>query len=395
MAVSKSIFDPEQYLPGHTCELVPGGESFFERVLQIIREAQKHLQIHVYIFDEDRTGKEVTAALKQARQRGVEVYLLVDAYGSMSLSPAFVADMLQQGIQFRFFSPLPKHFFVFRLGRRLHNKVVVADHLVALVGGINIADKYRGSEGVAPWLDFAIWIKGPMCMELSRNCTRIFREKYFGKLPAPTTSPKHKHFGRTRSRLALNDWLRRKNQVRDGYRAAFKNASQSIIIVASYFLPSRSIRIALKQAAIRGVSVTVLLPGESDVPLAKRATRYLYHWLWKNNIHILEWEKSILHGKLAVVDQKWVTIGSYNLNHLSQYSSIEMNVEVLDNKFATQVHEHLSDILTKSKPVAQNQDSIAGRWQQTLDWGAYLIARWLMRLLYFFVARNGTNRDDP
>jgi len=393
--MQKDIFAQAQYLPGNELTLMGSGEDFFSRLIDLINNAQKLIHFQVYIFDEDRTGKEVAVALKKARQRGVEIYLTVDSYGSKSLSPGFIADLQQSGVQFKFFSPLPKRFYVFRIGRRLHSKVMVADHSEALIGGINIADKYRGNEQELPWLDFAIGIKGPVCADISRICERIYQEKYFGKIKNQELKTRNLHVGKSRSRLSLNDRFRRKNQIRAGYREAFQKSQQSIIIVASYFLPSRSIRTALKYAARRGVQVNLLLPGKSDIVMAKRATTYLYRWLLRNNIGIYEWHESILHGKLAVVDNKWVTIGSYNLNHLSEYSSIEMNVEVLDVPFATHTQHTLSALLAQSTAVTadtySHERSIADKF---LDWMSYVFARWLMFFLFFLVKREHAYKEQ-
>jgi cardiolipin synthase len=258
----------------------------------------------------------------------------------------------------------------------------------ALVGGINIADKYRGTALVEPWLDYAIKVRGPVCVELSRICERIYREKYFGKLRTQGAPTKIQRPGIMQSRLMLNDWFRRKNQIGDGYRAAFEQSQHSITIMASYFLPSRSIRRALKKASQRGVKVTLLLPGKSDVPMAKRATRFLYQWILRNRIVIYEWEKSILHGKMAVVDNRWATIGSYNLNHLSQYSSIEMNIEVLDEAFATAVQETLSSLIKQSNPVTvESFEQVHSNWDKLRDWASYTLARWIMKLLFLAVQR--------
>lgn len=393
--MQKGIFTPESYLNGHTVELVRGGEPYFSQLLHLIQEAKQSIHFQVYIFDEDETGKMVAAALKKARKRGVNIYLTVDSYGSKDLSPVFIADLKNHGIHFKYFSPLPEHFYILRMGRRLHHKVVVTDGAIALVGGINIADKYRGSADTAPWLDFAVRIQGPVCVELLRICERIYREKYFGKLKTVGSVPKHPHHGHMRSRAAFNDWFRRKNQTRDGYLAAFKHAQQSITIVASYFLPNRSIRTALKYATRRGVKVNVLLPGKSDVPMAKRATRFLYQWLLRNNIGVYEWNDSILHGKLAVVDNQWATIGSYNLNHLSQYSSIEMNIEVLDTPFATYLEKNLEQLLEQSDHLApdtfnHNRSNIG----KFLDWSSYTLARWIMRILFFFVRREHRYKEN-
>ena len=390
----KDIFAPLGYFPGHELELIPSGEPYFDRLLRIINEARQLIHFQVYIFDEDDTGKEVAAALIKARERGVEVFLTVDSYGSKDLSPGFIAALMAHGIHFRFFSPLPKHFYAFRVGRRMHNKVVVADNQEALVGGINIADKYRGRATEAPWLDYAIRVKGPVCLELTQRCARIFQEKFFGKLKGQRVVVMPPQSGQMRCRVALNDWFRRKNQVSAGYRTAFRRAQHSITIMASYFLPSRSLRTILKKAVERGVTVSLLLPGKSDVPMAKRATRYLYHWLLRNNIRIYEWDHSILHGKLAVVDNKWTTIGSYNLNHLSKFSSIEMNVEVLDDGFSTLVSAEISSLMERSIPVSV--DSMAysvGAWSKFLDWCSYRLSRWLMLLVFYVIQREYQYRE--
>ncbi len=386
----KNVFAPAQYLPGHTIKLVLGGEPYFAHLLQLINSAQKHLHFQVYIFDEDETGREVAEALKKARQRGVEIFLTVDSYGSKSLSAAFINDLKASGLHFKLFSPLPEHFYVFRLGRRLHNKVVVADHSEALVGGINISNKYRGSDRETPWLDFAVAVKGPVCADLSRLCERIYREKYFGKLKNPAAKGPSPTVGNVRSRVALTDWFRRKNQIGADYRAAFQKAQHSIIVVASYFLPSRSIRTALKNAAQRGVQITLLLPGKSDLPLAKNANRYLYgELLEEDNIQLYEWNKSVLHGKLAVVDHKWVTVGSYNLNHLSQYSSIEMNVEVLDEGFAASVEDCFAELIQQSTQIPADRFKQEQRfYYEMFDWASYTLARWTMLLLFFLIRRD-------
>lgn len=385
--MSNNIFDPTHYAPGHVLKMVPGGEPYFTRLLALIDAAKKLLHFQVYIFENDDTGREVAAALKRARLRGVDIFLVMDSYGSKSLPAAFIADLRAHGIHVKYFSPLPTHFFMLRLGRRLHNKVVVADHSLALLGGINIADKYRGTKGT-PWLDFAVDVQGPVCIEITRICERIYREKYFGKIPAKGVVSVPPPSGAMRCRFVLNDWFRRKNQVGDGYRAAFREAQQSITIVASYFLPNRNLRSALKKAVKRNVQVTVLLPGQSDLPMAKRATRYLYQWLMRNNIRIFEWEDSILHGKLAVVDNQWATIGSYNLNHLSQYSSIEMNIEVLDTAFATSVQQHLNGLTEQSTAVTTESFRLVhGVLNKFLDWASYTLARWIMKALFFLVRR--------
>ena len=132
------------YEKAESVQLVFSGDNYFEILQQIIAGAKNVIHLQTYIFEEDKTGHEVAESLKNAAKRGVKIYLLADAFGSKNLSKNFIVQMKNAGIQFRFFSPLFSSEGI-RFGRRLHHKIVVADKCVALVGGINITDKYHGS----------------------------------------------------------------------------------------------------------------------------------------------------------------------------------------------------------------------------------------------------------
>ncbi|MAO17955.1 MAG: phospholipase, partial [Muricauda sp.] len=124
-------------------ELVRSGEDYFLRLEKLIDKAEKEIHIQTYIFENDDTGNRIASCLKKAAQRKVKVYVLLDAYGSAALPNSFAQDLVQHGILLRFFSPLfsLNNFYI---GRRMHHKIVVADEKMALIGGINIADKYHG-----------------------------------------------------------------------------------------------------------------------------------------------------------------------------------------------------------------------------------------------------------
>jgi cardiolipin synthase len=125
----------------------------------------------------------------------------------------------------------------------------------------------------------------------------------------------------------------------------FNKANNEIIIMSSYFLPGRVFRKNLKMAVKRGVRIKLILAGASDVWVSKQAERYMYRWLFKNEIEIYEYPHNILHGKLAVYDGSWVTGGSYNVNNISAYASIELNLDINDAGFANNVSSTLQDII--------------------------------------------------
>jgi cardiolipin synthase len=143
----------------------------------------------------------------------------------------------------------------------------------------------------------------------------------------------------------VNDWVRGKKQISKSYVKMLKQAQDSVTIMSSYFLPGILIKKNLSVAARRGVKMRIIAAGASDVPLAKQAERYLYRWLFRNNIEIYEYKKNILHGKLSVCDETWVTIGSYNVNNVSAYASIELNLDVLNTSFAKKTKKTMQKII--------------------------------------------------
>ena len=335
------------YVPKNL-ELVHSGEDYFARLETIIREAQFQIHLQMYLFENDTTGKKIVTALKEAALRKVEIYVLLDGLGSLSFPAEVIKELKYSGVNIRFFAPLFST-YTFYLGRRLHRKVIVADAKVALVGGINIADKYHGSATQKPWLDYAVQLNGEIAKPLQQLCHDIyFKKSHFKNKQIKSAFLIQQH---TSVRILQNDWLKGKNEICDGYIKSIRHAKKEIIIVGSYFLPGIRIIRALKKASKNKVIIKLILSGKSDLPLTRRATCFLYGKLLSYNIELYEWNESILHGKVAVVDGNWSTIGSFNLNNLSSYGSLEMNVEVLSSSFSAVFQEHLNEIITQCQRI--------------------------------------------
>ena len=149
----------EHYTSRNKVKLIRGGKVYFDSLLQMINSATESIHLQAYIYDDDETGKQVAEALQAAAKRNVEVYLLTDGYASKVMSRSFINELQQSGIHFRFFNPLFKsrHFY---FGRRLHHKVIVTDTRYAMIGGVNITNRYNDMPGEPAWLDFAIYIEG-------------------------------------------------------------------------------------------------------------------------------------------------------------------------------------------------------------------------------------------
>jgi len=334
-------FSTSNFTLNNRVEIVKGGTPFFSTLISEIKKSEKSIYFQTYIFANDYTGNLIFTELFNAAKRNVKVYILLDGYGSKDFDKNNIQKLVDAGVEFRFFAPLfsGKNLSI---GRRLHHKVVVFDQKTALVGGINIADKYNEVNNKPAWLDYAILTEGNVVNEILLRCIELQQKKYINKenLPFDFTTEFN-----VPVKLNINDYLRGKKEISKSYKNAFSCASNSIIIMGSYFIPGRGIRKRLKRASKSGVSVKLILTKYSDVWLASAASRYLYNWLLKNDIEIYEWKNSVLHAKVAVVDEEWFTIGSHNLNFLSDYESIEMNLEVINKSLAKEFNNQLLEII--------------------------------------------------
>lgn len=345
------------YTNHNTAKLVRGGAAYFSLLLSLIHKAQHTIHLQVYIYDEDETGLKVAEALIAAAQRGVAVYLLADGYASQDLSAAFIKRLEDAGIRFRFFQPILKsdHFY---FGRRLHHKIAVIDARDGLVGGINISNKYNDGFDRPAWLDWALHTEGEIGPELVKVCLELWtkskreRKKLMWQAHPPVKQPRHE----CPIRLRRNDWVQKRSQITNSYLAMFNDARSHIYIMSSYFLPGMLLRKKMARAARRGVKIKLVLAGISDVKLAKHAERYIYRWIFRNNIEVYEYNQSVLHAKIATYDGKWATIGSYNVNNISAFASIELNLDVNEATFAHSMQQHIEQVIHEDCELITEED---------------------------------------
>ncbi len=336
------------YLHRNRVALIGGGLEYFDKMEFLINNARYLVHVQVYIFEAGETGNKIASALIKAAGRGVKIYVLADGYASQSLPRSLFDSFTKAGIKFKFFEPLLKS-TRFYFGRRLHQKVFVADALYSLVGGINIADHYNEIKGKPAWKDYAIYIEGETSVRLHNICNKFWKEEVF---PSKQLTEEALEYSQQISpseycslRVRRNDWLRGHRQVVDTYFNLINQSQHSIIIMCSYFLPGKSLLNRIKTAVKDGIKVKIILAGPSDVLIAKKAERYLYHFLLKHKIEIYEYQPTVLHAKLAVADSRFVTIGSFNINNISAFASIELNIDVRNKPFAIAVHNEIEKVI--------------------------------------------------
>jgi cardiolipin synthase len=322
----------------------------------------------------------------------VEVYLLVDGYEARQLPRAFINELRAAGIRFKLFNPLFKSRY-FYFGRRLHQKVVVVDATYALVGGINIADRYNDMPGEPAWLDFALYMEGEIARELCVLCWKGWNN-YAAGTAYGTCEPV---IGETAMSdwpvcnvsMRRNDWVRRKNEISATYIEMLRHAQKEVIFLCSYFLPGRIIRKQLGYAMQRGIRVRVITAGRSDIPVSKNAEKYMYDWILRNDIALYEYNKGVLHGKIAVCDGQWLTIGSYNINNISAYASIELNMNVQNAGLAASAEKMLNDTIDNdcTRITRENHARAKNLLNQFFRWLSYYSIRVMIYLSTFYYRR--------
>jgi cardiolipin synthase len=396
-----------QFSLGHELQLLQGGADFFAALVAAIDASEHEVRLETYIFHFDVSGENVAAALVRAAQRGVAVYLVMDGIGTPRVPPQWESRFADAHVQWHRFSPLGL------LGllapgrwRRMHRKLCVVDAQIGFCGGVNIlddlSDPVRGSLD-APRFDFAVRVRGPLVIEAHRAMAL-----FWGRLQL-TRQLEHLQFERAaqlwrqqvqvppmvlsdgvrgdgtqvgaEAALVLRDNVQNRTRIERTYRKAIADARSEVLIANAYFLPGGKLRRALMFAAKRGVRVTLLLQGRYDNFMQFHASRPVFGALLASGVEIYEYSTGFLHAKVAVIDGRWATVGSSNLDPLSMLLAREANVVVQDEPFAQELRLCLTSAMD-AHGVRLGAHTFANRplRQRFLDWVAYGLMRSMLFL---------------
>lgn len=372
-----------RWTDGNRIALLENGEQFFPRVFEAIREARREVIVETFILFEDNVGLQLHAALRSAAQRGVKVDLLVDGFGSPSLSPAFIEGLTSAGVKVRVFDP-GKRFFGKRLNmfRRMHRKIVVIDGAVAFVGGINYAADHLYDFGPKAKQDYAVELEGPIVAEIHRFVLHAIAVggkggSWFRRRLRSAQQDDHAAVGEVAVQFVTRDNRRHTNDIERHYLAAIRSARQRIVIANAYFFPGYRLIKEMRRAARRGVDVRLILQGEPDMPIVKVAASMLYHHLLHAGVRIYEYCERPLHGKVALADDWWSTVGSSNLDPLSLSLNLEANVIVRDQAFNELLWERLDTLMQQSCKQVQASDlSEWSGWRLVRSFLIFHLLRW-------------------
>jgi len=354
-------------------QLLINGEAYFPAAFEAIANAREQVLLETFIIFEDKVGKQLQQVLIEAAQRGVQVEVLVDGYGTADLSSAFLLALSQAGVHLQAFDPSPRRLGLrTNLFRRLHRKILVIDGHTAFVGGINYSADHLADFGPMAKQDYAVRVRGPIVADLQQATltlldaqrARPVRPRGWWRRAPPISADSVQ----ARMCLCIRDNAEHPTDIEQHYMRAIVTARERIIIANAYFFPGYRMLRALRNAARRGVDVTLILQGMPDMPLVRLCSRMLYNYLLRDGVRIHEYCERPLHGKVAVVDREWSTVGSSNLDPLRLSLNLEANLVIRDQAFNQLLGEHLQALAhSQCKPVTL-QRVLRGYW-----WRAPLI----------------------
>lgn len=347
----------ERFVAGHKVSLLRNGAEAFPAMLAAIDRAEHQVLLEMYWFDSDATGRLFASALKRAADRGVEVAVVFDSLGSIEADFGMFDDMRLAGVRVVEFNPVrPWHqrFRVASLTRRDHRKILVVDRTLGFTGGINLANYWAPvEEGGSGWRDDMVQVEGPAVRGFVDCFHSSWDEEEGGALlyDGAPSSIQDETPGPS-VRVLGNELHKQRREIVKAYVYHIYRAHRRIWIANSYFLPDRRILRALELASLRGVDVRVLLPGKSDVEIVRLASHAIYERLLRASIRIFEWQENVLHSKSAVIDGRWSTIGTFNLDYRSIRVNNEVNLAVLDEGFGAVMEDSFRTDFAASREVS-------------------------------------------
>ena len=352
----------EALVSGNRVTLLHDGKQAFPAMLEAIAEAKREILLEMYWFASDTVGQQFADALVARAATGVKVRVIYDAIGSIQSDGRMFSRLRDAGCEVEQYNPIAPWRARFRIGvvnHRDHRKLLIVDRQVGFTGGVNLGDEWAPqSAGGAGWRDDTIRIEGPaveqMCDIFDYGWLRIVEPQTVAK--PRFRPPVDTGDGRgSRVRVLANHYSRERRAIRQAYLRRIESAQRSVCITNSYFVPDGQIRRVLRRAVSRGAEVRVIVPGESDVLAVRHAARKLYGRLLEAGIQLYEWQGSILHSKTAIIDGRWCTVGTYNLDSRSLRFNLEVVAAVEDAAVAGAMEDRFNEDLEHTTPVSYEE----------------------------------------
>jgi cardiolipin synthase len=345
---------------GNMVSSLRNGDEIFPAMLSAIRRATKTIDLESFIYWSGTIGTEFTTALCERAQAGVKVHVLVDAFGSKEIDSHFMKQMRDAGVKVYSYHPLnifdPRSWSEF--DHRTHRKLLIVDGKVGFIGGVGIADSWSGNGTQSDhWRDNHYRVEGPVVGQLQAVFADNWLQTTGGEvLCGDAYFPKLESAGNVWAQVCKSSPQGGSENMQLMMLLSINAAGKRIRIENSYFVPDQATRDALIAARKRGVDVQIIMPGAKiDDQVVRHASRAHWEELLKAGIRLYQFQPAMLHCKLLIIDDLWVSIGSSNMDNRSFRHNDEANLNVLDPNFAGQQASVFEEDKTHSREVIYDQ----------------------------------------
>jgi cardiolipin synthase len=338
---------------GNSATLLKNGDEIFPAMTREIRQATRTVNLETYIFQPDAAGREFAAAMIAAARNGVEVRLLVDAWGSKLGD--LEKPLNDAGVRVHVYRPV-RLYSIYKVGKRTHRKILVVDGRIAYTGGLGIEEQWMGNaRNSHEWRDTQVRVEGPVAAQMqaifSEDWTYTTGEILAGDKFYPKIDPSGPMLAQA-IKASRGD---SSSLAKMAYYVAIKSATRYIHIANAYFLPDKQVRDSLAAAVKRGVDVEIMVPGRHiDLPLVRFASWMHYGKMLESGVQIYEYKHTMMHNKTMVVDGIYSTIGSINFDTRSMDRNEEESIAVYDRAFAEKMEEMFQEDKKNCKEITQD-----------------------------------------
>jgi cardiolipin synthase len=368
-----ALFGPA-LVAGNEVTSLYNGHQIFDTMLADIGRATKSVTFETYIYWSGRVGERFTTALVERARAGVKVHLIIDAVGSGKMDAAQLRAMRDAGAEVEKYQPI--HWYSLnRINNRTHRKLLIVDGRVGFTGGVGIADKWDGDAGDPDhWRDSHFRVTGPVVAQLQATFVEHWLTTRGDLLQGPDYFPELSAEGGAAAQMVRSSYDDGTESIRLLYLLSIASSRQSVLIANSYFVPDDLSVKTLVEARRRGVDVEIIVPGaQIDSEVTRAASRQRWQPLLDAGVAIYEFQPTMFHCKVMIVDDLWVSVGSTNFDNRSFRLNAEANLNVLDRRFARAEREAFERDRRRSRLVAADEWSRRPRLDRIGDWFAGLV----------------------
>jgi cardiolipin synthase len=353
---------------GNQVQNLENGARIFPTMLAAIRGAQHTITFESYIYWSGAVGRQFAEALEERARAGVKVHVLIDWAGSQQLEDALVQEMKAAGVEVRFYHPL-RWYNLARMNNRTHRKLLVVDGRIGFTGGVGIADPWDGDAADAEhWRDSHYRLEGPAVAQMQAAFMDNWIKSTGKVLQGPEYYPALQPAGTALAQVFTSSPSGGGDSMQLMYLLSVTAAERSIDLSAAYFVPDKLTRRALRQALARGVKLRIIVPGaNTDVELARRASRAAWGELLQSGAEIYEYQPAMFHCKMMLVDGRLASVGSTNFDNRSFRLNDEANLNVYDEAFVRELEAVFEADLKRSRRIGYEEWKHRPRLEQVTE----------------------------